>query len=217
MMKNILIGISIMVLLVIPLYLFQGDNNITGMVVNNQTVNTTLTVVNWTIANCSFLLYKGWNLVSFYCFASINRSEALQPIDGKYEAIFTYDNQHKEWKAYNPNLPSYVIQDLDIIDRKNGYWIYMNETSFFNKQGYKSAYTSIPLYVGWNLIGYPTNTTINASILNNLDQNITWMHQDIEKKWYYYINGSNHTFNYLYPYQGYWIQSNSEQTWRIDW
>jgi len=219
---HVLMGGVIMVIISLFIIIFnvrwQGMMGITGLVTSNITVNTTLEVVNWTIANCSFYLYPGWNLVSFYCLPSTSRDEALQPIDGLYDSIFTYDNEEKEWKAYNPDLPSYVIQDLDTIDRKYAYWINMKQGVSYKKQGYKSIYTSIPLYVGWNLVGYPTNTTINAtSGLSTLDFNITWTYNNSEKKWYYYVNVSNYTFIIMHPYTGYWVLSNKQQNWLVDW
>ena len=201
--QHLINGIIIMIVLAILMKTttFRG---ITGFVVyNNATINTSVEIVNWTTTNCSFQLYKGWNLVSFPCISNENLSIALQPIDGSYEAVFTYDNN--EWLAYNPNLPSYVIQDLNIIDRKKGYWIEMREDRQYSRSGYMIAYANILLHNGYNLIGYPSNTTRNATDIFNEP---VWGYDNANKQW---------ITQYLIPYHGYWVYSNTTHYVRIDW
>ena len=102
---------------------------ITGYAWLNITVPTTVNVSQANITVCNFTLSQGWNLVSFFCwYKNMNRTVALEPIDGKYAAVFSYDSSDTAdpWKSYNPSLPNWAVQDLNSMSRQKGYWIYMN-------------------------------------------------------------------------------------------
>ncbi len=180
----------------------------TGFVFN-VTTQAKANIINWSMGNCSFIFHSGWNLVSFPCIVREDVSTIMQPIDGKYESIFTYDAASGQWWAYNPDLPSYVVQDLKEIDSKHGYWINMKQTSNYSFEGAYAQYTTIQLHPGWNLIGYPSFDTKNVS--NIFNNNITeiWRFNSSNKNWYYYKSPTDHTFTLMLPYFGYWVRSNT--------
>jgi hypothetical protein len=204
------------------------DDSITGDVVNTY-VNLIPTISK----NCSFDLYPGWNMVSFYCLGLFaNRTAVLQPLDGAYGAIFKYqaNDVSDPWKSYNPYLPLWVTQQLNYMDRVSGYWIYMyNQTNFLYSGIYSDS--RIDIYSGWNLIGYPNtnNSYVNDSlkdipftIVKHYDKGTAFDNETNETYyigvdvWLVYVNGSsNNTLEQLETYKGYWVNVTEDSQWVI--
>jgi hypothetical protein len=142
-----------------------NDNFITG----NGIVNTKVEVFPTIFKNCSFHLYPGWNMVSFYCLGMFaERSIVLHTIENSYGAIFEYQtfDVADPWKSYNPNLPNWTVQQLNYMDRISGYWIYMSNDADFSYSGVYSD-SIILLYDGWNFVGYPNTLTTNITTTLN--------------------------------------------------
>lgn len=110
---------------------------------------------------CNFTLTRDENLVSFHCIrGAMPRDMMLEPIKDKYESVFTYNPDNADlWKSYNPSLPSWVEQDLTLIEDKAGLWLFMKEDSMYVYNGSKSERNITSLKNGWNLIGYPTSVS----------------------------------------------------------
>jgi hypothetical protein len=235
---KLLLLLTLIVFFVAVVVLFdEGENNISG-----KLTYTKAEIIPIVYKNCSFELYPGWNMVSFYClglFAS--RSSVLQTVGGSYSSIFEYipnDIHGDPWKSYNPYLPNWTVQQLMYMDRVSGYWIYMNSAANFSYSGVYSD-SVIFLYDGWNLVGYPNTesrnitimlngtehsmvenyhkTTINVSIYNNIT-NITYNFTQYTglDVWLVYINGSasNNLTNFS-TYKGYWINVSGDQQWNV--
>ncbi len=163
--------------------------------------------------NCSVVFMEGWNLVSIPCLADNTSTEfVLSSIEGNYSSIHTYNiNDYSDhWKAYNPNLPSWVINDLVQINEKKGYWINMKNQSSFYLNGTLMQPNMIPLAIGWNLIGYPTNNSKEiTSALNPISGSyeIIWLYNATNGNYYYYnASSGNGTLNEMKIYYGYWIK-----------
>jgi hypothetical protein len=120
------------------------------------------------------------------------------------------------WKSYNPNLPSWTVQQLSHMDRISGYWIYTGDNITFYYEGVYSS-SVIPLSSGWNLIGYPKNSSTDVStILGNISFNILKMYDTPNDTWYVYTNDSgNNTLQTFDAYKGYWIYASYDQSLNI--
>jgi len=185
-----------------------------------QIVPTYVNVLPKQPTYCDFNLNPGWNLVSFFCLGMfVNRDEVLQPIEGHYVKIFSYNptDSTDPWKSYNPTLPAWTVQQLNFMDRVSGYWIYMNDSTAYIYNG-TSRSSVISLYYGWNLIGYPDNKSrlINEST-SDLLFNIIRTYDNSSDSYKDYIKGAqNNALNYFDPYAGYWINSSAIQSLMIN-
>jgi hypothetical protein len=206
------------VILVMSVFIIQNDrqDSITG----NAVTNTQVSIIPVPFSNCSFDLHSGWNLVSFYCLGLFSdRNTVLNSIDGNYTMIFTYDasDANDPWKSYNPSLPDWTVQQLSNMNRFSGYWIYIsNDVEYFYPG--VNASSNIPLYNGWNLVGYPTTTgrPVNES-LHDVSFSILETYDNPADTWLQYVNGSsNNTFSTMSTYKGYWINVSSAQAWLVN-
>ncbi|MGV8086063.1 MAG: hypothetical protein ACP5N1_00375 [Candidatus Woesearchaeota archaeon] len=217
--NKVLIIILVVILSVLSISLFFDKSNIFfDNIISANIVNTQVEILPAIPQDCSFQLYSGWNLVSFYCLGLYNeRSLVLDSINSSYESIFEYDSTdiNDPWKSYNPNLPSWAVQQITHMDRVSGYWVYVyNDVPFFYSG--KSVDSTIVLYDGWNLVGYPskTNRLINIS-LNGISFSKVAYYDASSNTWLtYYVSGPD-TLEYFETNKGYWINVNSSAQWNI--
>lgn len=175
-------------------------------------------------SNCSLILEQGKNLVSFYCELGVyHPNTALvdqnnQTLD--YYAVFSYDSTDPDdhWISYNPDLPNWTKQELSVIDRKTGYWVIMNSTQTYSKEGVEFSSTDIPIRSGWNLVGYPTSESRNITLaLNSIDGSYTIVETLQNGSWKIYTPGTGGTLEYMEPYEAYWINGTTPDTWSVNW
>jgi hypothetical protein len=205
----------IIVLSIIVMFNDYSDNKITGY----DIVNTKVELFPTQSKNCSFELYPGWNMVSFYCFGMyVDRNIALQSLNDTYVSIFEYQTNdiNDPWKSYTFSLPNWTLQQLNYMDRVSGYWIYMLDNATFSYSGIYSD-SNIYLYNGWNFVGYPliNSTNINDS-QNDLSFNMVKYYNTSAELWLVYINNSaNNTLNKFETYKGYWLNVSGDHQWKI--
>jgi len=166
---------------------------------------------------CTVELLEDWNLISIPCLDdNMSLNNVLALVSGEYYSIHTYiaSNSTDKWKAYNPSLPSWVVQDLTEISEKQGYWINMKNDQTFNMEGVLLAPNIISLVEGWNLIGYPTNSSkdvVQAFISIYGSYTFVWMYNATEDRYYYYnATDNNGTFRDIAPYFGYWVKMDED-------
>ncbi|MFQ6106667.1 MAG: SBBP repeat-containing protein [Thermoplasmata archaeon] len=98
-------------------------------------------------------LAKGPNLVSIPLIQSNESIEhVLQTVN--YDKAWTYDSLSKQWKWYMKYKE--YRRGLYSIDHSIGLWINVTENSNLTVAGVVPAQTSIQLYEGWNLVGFPS-------------------------------------------------------------
>ncbi len=189
-------------------------------------MDTTAVIINVTSAQCNTTFEQGWNLISIPCVPKpAPMSEVFYSVNSDYISLHTYSGTGQDpWKAYNPSLPSWVIQDLSNIDRKAGYWINMNQSAHFVLFNDTATPNIMNLNPGWNLVGYPTLTARNISeALTDLYPNyhIVYIYNATDTDWKEYAWNSsisnNPDLNASHPYYGYWIYMDTEDIWIIDW
>lgn len=177
---------------------------------------------------CAVNLTEGINMVSFYCeTGDSNISDSINDRNNNslnYDSVFSYNPNDPldSWSSYNPSLPSWAVQSISSINRRNGYAIIMNEDGEYYKRGYRFASTTIPLQTGWNFIGYPSDAEIN--ITDALTQ-IDGMYTRVEtytpvggvKTWLYHTPPSGGTLSNMAPMVGYWIYMTQSAQIVVDW
>ncbi|MBU1198418.1 MAG: hypothetical protein KKF46_02755 [Nanoarchaeota archaeon] len=217
--EEILIIISVLLILTLTFIVFEKTlpdsfQKITGRAMT--TVNVTLPPPE----NCTFTLQSGWNLVSFFCISNMAELNDVVGNITELEAIFEYQEESSDlWKSYNPSLPSFVIQDLEMMTRTEGYWIRMDASENYNFEGGLRLPTSISLVSGWNLAGYPTNenktaTTAFTTIQGNFEEVRTYnASTDVYVS---YVPGVGGALATIQPYYGYWINANASDVWVVD-
>lgn len=217
--EEILILITILLLLTLSIIVFEkimptSFQSITGKAV---------TMVNITPpppVNCSFTLSAGLNLVSFFCISNMeSRDDVVGSLSG-IEGIFEYqEGQTDAWKTYNPDLPSFVIHDLNYMSRTEGYWIRMSSSRNFFFEGGLIVPTNMPLIPGWNLAGYPTNQTkpVNQSFAS-ISGNYTEVraYNTSTGSFISYVPGVGGALTQTESYYGYWINATINEDWVVD-
>lgn len=188
---------------------------ITGKVVSTVNISQSLPV------NCTFTLYSGLNLVSFFCIPTqMPAPQVMAGVVSNLEAVFEYQEGNADaWRIYNPSLPSFVVQDLDNMGRTRGYWVNMRETQNYSLEGGLRVPNSINLIPGWNLVGYPTNQTKPVSeSFASIEGNFTEVraYNPITDSFINYLPGVGGAVNQTEAYQGYWVNATIAEVWVVD-
>jgi parallel beta-helix repeat protein len=124
----------------------------------NESKTVTIILFNGTLLD----LEPGWNLISLPRSQSIsNPLTILQPIEEQYDAVQRYNatDQNDPWKHLHILKPSH-LNDLYELDPYMGFWIHITDPGGTTLAVFGEEFTTdqiIPLYKGWNLVGYPSS------------------------------------------------------------
>jgi hypothetical protein len=150
-----------------------------------------------------------------------SRKYLLESIEDNYSAIFGYKpNSIDSWESHNPSLPTWVVQDLDIIDNRKGYWLIMKNKSTFYKNGRVSNVNTVPLVTNWNLIGYPNDKTIDSNTaLSEITGNysIIMAYNASTGFWDSFGPLGDGSLENISMDRGYWIYMTSNDLWNMTW
>jgi len=147
------------------------------------------------------ILTEGWNLISLF----------VEPADASPAAIFgpiadSLAQVKSASASHDPNLPDY-LNDLNEIQSGYGYWVKVDAVSLLQITGppVDVAALTIPLYVGWNLVGYPLMEEMPvedalSGIMESLNQAKS-MSESFDPNLPAYLND----LSILEPNMGYWI------------
>jgi parallel beta-helix repeat protein len=171
------------------------------------------------IGNCTFL-YDGWNLVSIpFIQSDTNLGPVLSSITGSYDAVQWYNvsDNYDNWKHNHKSKPS-SLNDLDSIDYNMGFWIHITEPGgvLYEYSGTQpTSNQTINLHPGWNMVGYPSQTSYNRTVgLNNLtfdtQVDAIWTYNPTTQK-YKQLTESD----YFEIGKGYYIHAKEECTWVV--
>jgi len=206
LLGGVLLFASLVVLLSI-------DTDISG----KATAGTLANITNSSPRNCTLTVYSGLNTVSFPCIlVGIDRSGVIN--DTGLWAMYQYiPGASDPWKVHNPNLPSYVVSDLQYLSRKTGYVMINNDSQNYIVGGYEILSTIIPLAAGWNLVGYPSFNIKNASDSFGQIDNFTEArtYDNPGGTYLSYDNPAGGTLNYTSPGEGFWINATKGTTWTV--
>ncbi|MCK4266583.1 MAG: right-handed parallel beta-helix repeat-containing protein, partial [Thermoplasmata archaeon] len=107
----------------------------------------------------NIFLDQGWNLISLPLIqADESIDQVLRSITGKWNYLQIYEafDHGDPWKT-NATFKPDQINDLKLLNHTIGFWINIIEPSAtLTVTGAIPLTTNIPLYAGWNLVGYPS-------------------------------------------------------------
>lgn len=163
-------------------------------------------------------LHNGWNLISLYLdIIDTDISSVLESIEGEGEcnSVWTYGYDAGDdfwvWRRYIPGSSS---NNLEFIEPGKGYWIDMTGDATLTILGTPITKANIPLYPGWNLVGYsssipqPPNGTLPFTLGNYAS---IWTYDSVTGDWPRYITDAPeylkflNTLSLLVPGNGYWV------------
>jgi hypothetical protein len=161
-------------------------------------------------------LTAGWNFISIPTLQPDESIEVvLQDIANKYDIVQYYDASSPDdhWKVYEVNKPQY-LNDMRTIDNKMGFWIHMTQDAVYNITGdWPTTETVIPLYKGWNMVGYPSQT---AQTVQNAFSQLPagYVVQCYDATANYKLRTMLDT-EYLQCGKAYWVYVPSDCTWTV--
>jgi hypothetical protein len=188
---------------------------------DNQKRSVLVSVLTWLNSEpTSIDLEEGYNLVSIPNIQiDPNLDSVFDSISGEYDAIQYYQaNDFSDpWKHWKDTKMDHM-NDLDIIENYMGFWIRVTTpggTTFLCNGTQPSADEYVDLYVGWNMVGYPSMTTRdrNAALNNlvwNVDVDSVWTYDAVLDQWIEL--GPSDNFE---PGRGYIIHSLFDNTWTV--
>lgn len=166
-------------------------------------------------------LVTGWNLVSLPVLLDDNStSSAFASISGNHEDVFSYEaNLLQPWKLYNP-----PIDQIISVDNVRGYWVEMTAVDTLSITGTSPLETTIDLYVGWNLIGYPSAAVKPVeTVLDEINglYSLVWQYQaaDSADPWKSFnpsVPASLNDLKNFEPGYGYWIYMTQDATLTVE-
>jgi parallel beta-helix repeat protein len=185
---------------------------------SNETNNNASKVIE--VINLSINLEPGWNLISL---PRIQTDPALNTvlnsIEGDYDAVqwFNTTDSKDQWKHHHISKPQH-LNDLEEINHSIGFWIHVTNPNGTTLLVYGDVFSSpedIPLYIGWNMVGFPSLSNKNrASGLNNLDfgteVDAIWTFDAATQTWEEV--GSSDSFILE---KGYWVHATQECVWNV--
>jgi hypothetical protein len=165
------------------------------------------------------ILKQGWNLISIpYIQDDQNLSKVLEDIDGNYDVVQHY-NGTDTMDPWKNNLAGKTFgNDLNDISEKMGIWIHVTQPgdTIFQYNGTQPVVNqTIPLYSGWNLVGFPSlDSKVRDIALNNIQ-----FDTDVDLiQTYNVTSGSWEELgisDYFEKGRGYWIHSNLMKVWEV--
>jgi parallel beta-helix repeat protein len=157
-------------------------------------------------------LYEGWNLISLPTIQpDTNLGIVLKSIEGDYDAVqwFNTSDESDPWKHNHTSKPHH-LNDLNVLNHTIGFWIHIINPGgvLFKSPGNPpTTPQQIPIYPGWNLVGYPSKSNKpRDTALNNInfaiDVDSLWSYDAEDRSWIEIGASENLTVG-----SGYWIHS----------
>ena len=170
-------------------------------------------------------LCSGWNLISTPLVPPVaGTTQVLYTLASYYDLVYGYDasDAADPWKKYNTAAPSF-LNDLTEINERMGLWIRAGEATTLYAFGSIPSASDISLYTGWNLVGYPSQTTrpiteALASIEGKYDLVYAYDGWDAADPWKKYNVAAPPFLNDLTemgPGWGYWIRVSEDCVWSV--
>jgi hypothetical protein len=200
----------------------RGEDMLSGKVI------TQVYVYETPAEGCAVNLTQGINMVSFYCeTGDSSLNDSLQNRNNEsldYNAVYVYNPNDPldSWSSYNPSLPSWAVQSVSSLNRRNGFVIRMNQNGEYYKDGYRFMNTGIDLSPGWNFIGYPSDVEINITtaltqIAGKYTRVEAYTPVNETKTWLYHVPIVGGTLSNMTPMVGYWIYMTESAHLNVNW
>lgn len=170
-----------------------------------------LTVIQGASAS-SFVLDKGWNLVSFPVSSTDPAiSTILSSIDESCTAMWGYRNG--KWIMYDLN--QMTANNLDSFDTGQGYWIHMSESETLNIEKTTDS-SPVEMKKGWNLVGWkPGRTMTVEEALRSVSDKVERVWSYKNGRWRMYDPAASllNDLDHMAPGFGYWIKVKRDCRW----
>jgi hypothetical protein len=174
-------------------------------------------------SSCNITVEEGFNLISSPCsqLGGINRDLFLTTVSSLGPTLHAYVSSDlgDPWKAYNPRLPSWVVQDLSTILDIRGYWLYVNGSGNLSVTASIISPRTTPLEQGWNLVGYPsfTEQSVNLSFATAYPYWREVRRWNFSSSSYESFENGTQTGDFLtmQTYFGYWVYADSAVSWVV--
>jgi len=166
-----------------------------------------------------------WQLISIPITVSGDASAVLNDSmwgDGgtDWDYLLWYDpsDAADHWKAYNKNWPP-QLNDMPDLDNAKGLWIRITRNdgdgALTVGQGLTPKCTEIPLYAGWNLVGYPSlrgDVTVATALWGTGAD----MVEVFDSSAPYGTRAVGPTYQ-MKPGEAYWVHAPADAVWIVDW
>lgn len=171
-------------------------------------------------------LQLGWNLISLpVAPESTAIGDVLAPISGAYDIAYAYDAATPDdpWRRYNVAMPPFLNTLTDLTETM-GFWLNITDTATLTVSGTVLVSSTIPLYPGWNLVGYPSLVTrplteALASVIEQVDLAYSYDAADPDAPWETYDAARPpflNTLTEMRPGRGYWVRVTEACDWVIN-
>ncbi|HEC76711.1 MAG TPA: PKD domain-containing protein [Thermoplasmatales archaeon] len=107
----------------------------------------------------TFYLFQGWNLITIPVENNYTASSLLADIPG-CTIILKWNASVADFDLYAPGVPN----DFPIEDGV-GYLVGISSDTLFNVSGMPIESVAVPLYIGWNMLGWFNEEPVNASLI----------------------------------------------------
>ena len=218
MKKAATIGLVLAIIIVAAAYFANNKPDLTG----NSVIETHVLITGDEYPfYCNISMPEGFNLISVPCIYNTTIPIMLASINGSYTSVHYYNaSSPDKWKAYNPQIPSWAVQDLSNINLENGYWINTTRSTALTANGSIFTINIIHLKKGWNLAGYPINKTKNvsdaiSSVSNGQILQIYAFNSTTNQFDMYDSRNNTNTLGFLTHGRGYWINASEDLLWGV--
>ena len=161
------------------------------------TVNIITATVTQTIS-----LDAGWNLISFN----------VQPSNTSIESVFGTALSSVEYvknaDGFYKTGQAAALQSLTQVALGYSYLVKMTTPQTISVSGTAPGVVTVPLKLGWNMLGYPKTTTGNTTtVLSGI-----WSNVQIIKNFDAFLDNSSGTLTTMTPGEGYYIYMTAPST-----
>lgn len=187
------------------------------------TATNTPTATPVTAPQAQVPLFLGWNLISLPIVpSSTDPSVVFSSLEGSLATVYSWNAQAGEWQTYDPALPP-QSNTLTLVNERMGLWVHMNAGDTLEVSGAYPDSTTIPLYAGWNAVGFPASESRDpraalASIADKVDVVLGYEPSDAADPWKRYSPAGPSFANdlaTLEPGKGYWILATEDCLWEV--
>ncbi|MCD6521102.1 MAG: hypothetical protein J7M05_14390, partial [Anaerolineae bacterium] len=166
-------------------------------------------------------LVIGWNLVSVPGMPlSTKVEDLLASLRGKFDRVYAYNAFSGQWLSYDARVP--YARKLKEIQPGQGFWIHMLTPATWEVRCFPQTEATIPLYKGWNLVGYPFEQTQSVAdavaSLGGRFRTLFGYAAGTSEPWRIFtpdLPSEASTLATLEPGRGYWIEVSEATQWRL--
>lgn len=176
-----------------------------GSILGTQATAVLIIKGNEAMLNYTFNLTAGWNLISVPLNLTNNSFDSFFPANVKSHVLvaWAYEGSSQGWEYYTPQS-GYSPNTLTTVDTQHGYWVKVDQNVSFTING--TAGNATTLNTGWNLVGYPSTTSVDPAVAYP-GAFVIWEYKN--GNWYFYTPESGYDPNTLTSMDtgyGYWVK-----------